>query len=119
MTAVEQLETSGRSAVLRRCWANPRLRRVLAAYLLFNIAEWANWIALLVWAYDHDGVRGSSSIALVQLDRRFLPHDDLHGALRDDDVLLRPGRMGFGLLDMTWPNDHMIELDRPLTVEGK
>lgn len=67
MAEVEAPERSGRSAVLRRCWANPRLRRVLAAYLLFNIAEWANWIALLVWAYDRDGVRGSSLIALVQL----------------------------------------------------
>ena len=67
MTAVEAAEDVGRAAVLRRCWANRRLRRVLAAYLLFNIAEWANWIALLVWAYDRDGVRGSSAIALVQL----------------------------------------------------
>jgi hypothetical protein len=40
---------------------------VLAAYLLFNIAEWGSWIALLVWAYAEGGVRGSSEIALVQL----------------------------------------------------
>jgi hypothetical protein len=56
-----------RGSALRSCWANPRLRRTLAAYLLFNVAEWANWIALLVWAYDRDGVRGASVIALCQL----------------------------------------------------
>ena len=58
---------AGRGTALRRCWANPRLRRALISYLLFNIAEWASWIALLVWAYDRDGVRGSSVMALVQL----------------------------------------------------
>jgi hypothetical protein len=58
---------ASRGSALRRCWDNPRLRRTLAAYLLFNIAEWASWIALLVWAYDRDGVRGASAIALCQL----------------------------------------------------
>ena len=56
-----------RGEVLRQCWTNPRLRKILAAYLLFNIAEWASWIALLVWAYDWGGVRGASTLALVQL----------------------------------------------------
>ena len=37
------------------------------AYLLFNVAEWATWIGLLVWGYGVGGVRGSSEIALVQL----------------------------------------------------
>lgn len=56
-----------RSAVLRRALRNGRLRRVLLAYLMFNVQEWATWIALLVWAYAIDGVRGASAIALVQL----------------------------------------------------
>ena len=56
-----------RVEAIRRCWANVRLRRALAAYLLFNIGEWANWIALLVWAYSEAGVRGASVIAVVQL----------------------------------------------------
>lgn len=67
MTTDEVTRRAGRGEALRGCWANPRLRRMLAAYLLFNLAEWANWIALLVWAYDQDGVRGASAIALVQL----------------------------------------------------
>ncbi len=57
----------GRSEALRRCWSNRRLRRALTAYLLFNVNEWATWIALLVWAYAVHGVRGASVIAVVQL----------------------------------------------------
>jgi MFS family permease len=57
----------GRGEALRCCWANPRLRRALAAYLLFTIAEWASWIVLMVWAYDDRGVFGASTIAVVQL----------------------------------------------------
>lgn len=53
--------------VVRQALRNSRLRRVLAAFLIFNIAEWANWIALIVWAYDRGGVRGASGIALAQL----------------------------------------------------
>jgi hypothetical protein len=56
-----------RGAAVRQALRNPDLRRVLAAYLLFNVAEWAGWIALLVWGYGVDGVRGASAIALVQL----------------------------------------------------
>ena len=57
----------GRGAVVRQALGNPALRRVLAAYLLFNVAEWATWIGLLVWGYGVGGVRGSSEIALAQL----------------------------------------------------
>lgn len=67
VTTAELEDHGGRGAVMLRCWRNPRLRWMLAAYLLFNIAEWASYIALLVWAYDRDGVRGASAIALVQL----------------------------------------------------
>ncbi len=58
---------SARGLVVRQALRNARLRRVLAAFLIFNIAEWANWIALIVWAYDRGGVRGASGIALAQL----------------------------------------------------
>jgi hypothetical protein len=48
-----------RSDVLRRAVANRALGRSLAAFTVFNIAEWASWIALLVWAYDRGGVRAA------------------------------------------------------------
>ena len=57
----------GRGVVVRQALRNPDLRRVLAAYFLFNVAELATWIGLLVWGYGVDGVRGASAIALVQL----------------------------------------------------
>jgi MFS family permease len=39
----------------------------MTAYLLFNINEWATYIALLVWAYQVDGVSGSGVVAVAQL----------------------------------------------------
>lgn len=45
----------------------PSMRRVLLAYLAFAVAEWAVWIALLVWAFDLEGVRGASIMSVVQL----------------------------------------------------
>lgn len=56
-----------RYAVLATAARNGRLRRALAAYLVFNLVEWATWIAILVWAYEIAGVRGASLIAVVQL----------------------------------------------------
>ena len=46
---------------------NRRLLRVQAAYLLYNLVEWASWIAILVWAYDAGGVRAASALAVAQL----------------------------------------------------
>lgn len=56
-----------RGAVVGQALRNPDLRRVLLAFLLFNVAEWGSWIALLVWGYGVGGVGGASAIALVQL----------------------------------------------------
>jgi MFS family permease len=53
--------------VLRRALANRALRRALAAFAIFNICEWAAWIALLVWAYNRAGVSGASAISIIQL----------------------------------------------------
>lgn len=54
-------------ALQRRVLRSRDLRRVLVAYLAFNIGEWASYIALLVWAFDQGGVRAASAIGLVQL----------------------------------------------------
>ncbi len=63
---METVPTS-RYAVLATAARNGRLRRALAAYLVFNLVEWATWIAILVWAYEIGGVHGASLIAVVQL----------------------------------------------------
>ena len=56
-----------RADVMLKALRNRRLLRVQAAYLLFNIVEWASWIAILVWAYDAGGVRAASALAVAQL----------------------------------------------------
>lgn len=61
------VEAVSRSDVMRKAMRNGRLLRVQTAYLLYNIVEWASWIAILVWAYDAGGVRAASALAVVQL----------------------------------------------------
>lgn len=46
---------------------NPALRRVEAAFLGFSLAEWATWIAILVFAYGHGGASAVGLVALIQL----------------------------------------------------
>jgi MFS family permease len=46
---------------------NPALRRVEAAFLGFSLAEWATWIAILVFAYGHGGPGEVGLVALIQL----------------------------------------------------
>ena len=43
------------------------MRRALLAYLCFTVAEWAVWIALLIWAYGRSGVGGAALMSVVQL----------------------------------------------------
>jgi len=45
----------------------PSIRRALLSYLTFSVAEWATWVALLIWAFDRNGVAGASLISIVQL----------------------------------------------------
>lgn len=58
---------AGRWQVARAALRSGRLRRVLLAFLVFNVVEWAAWIAILVWAFGRGGVRSASLIAIVQL----------------------------------------------------
>ena len=60
-------QTASRKEVIFKALRNRRLLRVQIAYFLFNLVEWAAWIAVLVWAYDAGGVRGASALAVLQL----------------------------------------------------
>ena len=52
---------------LRTVLAEGSLRRSLLAYLMFNTAEWAVWVAVLVYAYDYAGATATAIAAAAQL----------------------------------------------------
>ncbi len=54
-------------SVVRAVAADPRLRRLEAAYLLFALTEYATWLAVTVWAYQRGGAREAGVAAFVQL----------------------------------------------------
>ena len=43
------------------------LRRVCFAYLLFGLAEWATWVAMLIFAYGQGGPAETGLVAVIQL----------------------------------------------------
>lgn len=50
-----------------RALHDPALRRIAIAFVAFNVAEWATWIAMLVYAYEQGGVVASGLVAVLQL----------------------------------------------------
>jgi hypothetical protein len=61
------MPSRGPLVVLRRVLANRDLGRVFAAFLAFNAAELATWVAILLYAYERIGPASVGVVALVQL----------------------------------------------------
>jgi MFS family permease len=58
---------ASRLVVFRALAANKALIRVVVAYALFVLTEYAVWIAMLVFAYSHGGATIAGLVALAQL----------------------------------------------------
>jgi len=56
-----------RRAVFRLVLSNPRLRRVVLAFGAFNLADWARWLAVLIYAFERGGAVEAGAISLLQL----------------------------------------------------
>ncbi|HEY6566772.1 MAG TPA: MFS transporter [Actinomycetota bacterium] len=54
-------------AALRGVAANRSLRRVEASFLLFNLAEGAVWVAILVYAFQRGGTQATGLVGLMLL----------------------------------------------------
>jgi MFS family permease len=53
--------------VIQIVMRSPELRRVVAAFAGFNLADWARWLAILVYAFHRGGAPESGAVSLFQL----------------------------------------------------
>jgi hypothetical protein len=58
---------AGSLDALRASVGNPSLRRVLAAFFLFSTQEYAVWVAVTIYAYDHGGAGLAGAVLVAQL----------------------------------------------------
>jgi hypothetical protein len=52
---------------LREALANPSIRRVVVAFATFNFAEWATWVAVLIYAFGRGGATEAGIVAFTML----------------------------------------------------
>jgi MFS family permease len=58
---------AGSIQVLRSATRNGSMRRLLAAFFLFNAQEYAVWIAVVVYAFDRGGAATAGAVLVAQL----------------------------------------------------
>ncbi len=56
-----------RRGVFRLVLGNPRLRRVVFAFAAFNLADWARWLSVLIYAFTRGGAAEAGAVSLLQL----------------------------------------------------
>jgi MFS family permease len=56
-----------RLTILGRAFRQRDIRLIELAFLAFNTAEWATWIAILVYAYGIGGALAAGTVAVIQL----------------------------------------------------
>ena len=56
-----------RLAIFRLVMSNPRLRRAVIAFAAFNLADWARWLSVLIYAFTRGGAVEAGAVSLLQL----------------------------------------------------